>query len=90
MDSQNDEGPAPLLWRISDFLNWAKLCPFEQEIGHALTHLVMTGQEIPNACEVWCIHLYIHCNLNGISQLCDTPMIISLTVGEGFHIINGV
>ncbi|MQM01204.1 hypothetical protein Taro_033949, partial [Colocasia esculenta] len=51
MDSQKDEGPAPLLWRISDFLKWAELCPSEQEIGHALMRLVITGQEIPHACE---------------------------------------
>jgi len=52
MDAQRDEGPAPLLWRFSDFLKWAELCPSEPEIGHALMRLVMTGQEIPHACEV--------------------------------------
>lgn len=52
MDSQREEGPAPLLWRFSDFLKWAELCPSEPEIGHALMRLVMTGQEIPHACEV--------------------------------------
>ena len=52
MDSQKEEGPAPLLWRFSDFLKWAELCPSEQGIGHALMRLVMTGQEIPHACEV--------------------------------------
>ncbi|XP_059642353.1 uncharacterized protein LOC132284280 isoform X2 [Cornus florida] len=51
MDSQKEEGPAPLLWRISDFLKWAELCPSEPEIGHALMRLVITGQEIPHACE---------------------------------------
>ncbi|KAG6736944.1 hypothetical protein POTOM_060108 [Populus tomentosa] len=35
MDSQKEEGPAPLLWRFSDFLKWAELCPSEPEIGHA-------------------------------------------------------
>lgn len=52
MDSQKEEGPAPLLWRFSDFLKWAELCPSEPEIGHALMRLVITGQEIPHACEV--------------------------------------
>ncbi|KAJ4966442.1 hypothetical protein NE237_018291 [Protea cynaroides] len=52
MDSQKEEGPAPLLWRVSDFLKWAELCPSEPEIGHALMRLVITGQEIPHACEV--------------------------------------
>lgn len=52
MDSQKDEGPAPLLWRFSDFLKWSELCPSEPEIGHALMRLVITGQEIPHACEV--------------------------------------
>ena len=52
IDSQKEEGPAPLLWRFSDFLKWAELCPSESEIGHALMRLVITGQEIPHACEV--------------------------------------
>lgn len=52
MDSQKDEGPAPLLWRFSDFLKWAELCPSDSEIGHSLMRLVITGQEIPHACEV--------------------------------------
>ena len=52
MDSQKEEGPAPLLWRFSDFLKWAELCPSESEIGHALMRIVITGQEIPHACEV--------------------------------------
>jgi spatacsin len=54
IDSQKEEGPAPLLWRFSDFLKWAELCPSEPEIGHALMRLVITGQEIPHACEVPC------------------------------------
>ncbi|GAY58688.1 hypothetical protein CUMW_188900 [Citrus unshiu] len=62
MDSQKEEGPAPLLWRFSDFLKWAELCPSEPEIGHALMRLVITGQEIPHACEVelliLCHHFY--------------------------------
>ncbi|KAG0476489.1 hypothetical protein HPP92_013330 [Vanilla planifolia] len=60
MDSQKEEGPAPLLWRFSDFLKWAELCPSEQEIGHALMRLVMTGQEIPHACEVELLILSHH------------------------------
>lgn len=52
MESQKEEGPSPLLWRFSDFLTWAELCPSEPEIGHALMRLVITGQEIPHACEV--------------------------------------
>ncbi|KAG8383519.1 hypothetical protein BUALT_Bualt04G0021900 [Buddleja alternifolia] len=47
MDSQKEKGPAPLLWRFSDFLKWAELCPSDSEIGHALMRLVITGQEIP-------------------------------------------
>ncbi|RAL44025.1 hypothetical protein DM860_014162 [Cuscuta australis] len=60
MDSQKDEGPAPLLWRFSDFLKWAELCPSEPEIGHALMRLVITGQEIPHACEVELLILSHH------------------------------
>ncbi|GFP83268.1 protein ddb_g0268328 [Phtheirospermum japonicum] len=40
MDSQKEEGPAPLLWRFSDFLKWAELCHSDSEIGHALMRLV--------------------------------------------------
>lgn len=57
MDSQKEEGPAPLLWRFSDFLKWAELCPSEPEIGHALMRLVITGQEIPLACEVFSCYI---------------------------------
>ncbi|CAD5188311.1 unnamed protein product [Musa acuminata subsp. malaccensis] len=60
MDSQKEEGPAPLLWRFADFLKWAQLCPSEPEIGHALMRLVMTGQEIPHACEVELLILSHH------------------------------
>ncbi|XP_010261035.1 PREDICTED: uncharacterized protein LOC104599968 [Nelumbo nucifera] len=60
MDSQKEEGPAPLLWRLSDFLKWAELCPSEPEIGHALMRLVITGQEIPHACEVELLILSHH------------------------------
>ncbi|KAL5714718.1 hypothetical protein ACHQM5_016641 [Ranunculus cassubicifolius] len=60
MDFQKEEGPAPLLWRISDFLKWAQLCPSEPEIGHALMRLVITGQEIPHACEVELLILAHH------------------------------
>ncbi|KAI3930736.1 hypothetical protein MKX01_037182, partial [Papaver californicum] len=60
MDSQKDEGPAPLLWRLSDFLKWAELCPSEPEVGHALMRLVITGQEIPHACEVELLILSHH------------------------------
>ncbi|KAL9229664.1 hypothetical protein vseg_005107 [Gypsophila vaccaria] len=60
IDSQKEEGPAPLLWRFSDFLRWAELCPSEQEIGHALMRLVITGQEIPHACEVELLILSHH------------------------------
>lgn len=60
MDSQREEGPAPLLWRFSDFLIWAELCPSEPEIGHALMRLIMTGQEIPHACEVELLILSHH------------------------------
>ncbi|KAK9134405.1 hypothetical protein Syun_013735 [Stephania yunnanensis] len=60
MESQKEEGPAPLLWRISDFYKWAELCPSEPEIGHALMRLVITGQEIPHACEVELLILSHH------------------------------
>ncbi|KAG7544556.1 Spatacsin C-terminal domain [Arabidopsis suecica] len=60
IDSQKEEGPAPLLWRFSDFLKWAELCPSEQEMGHALMRLVITGQEIPHACEVELLILSHH------------------------------
>ncbi|KAF8012156.1 hypothetical protein BT93_I0323 [Corymbia citriodora subsp. variegata] len=60
MESQKEEGPSPLLWRFSDFLTWAKLCPSEPEIGHALMRLVITGQEIPHACEVELLILSHH------------------------------
>lgn len=60
MDSQKEEGPAPLLWRFSDFLKWAELCPSQPEIGHALMRLVITGQEIPHACEVELLILSHH------------------------------
>ncbi|CAI9109170.1 OLC1v1008939C1 [Oldenlandia corymbosa var. corymbosa] len=60
MDSQKEEGPAPLLWRFSDFLKWAELCPSESEIGHALMKSVITGQEIPHACEVELLILSHH------------------------------
>ncbi|XP_056696690.1 uncharacterized protein [Spinacia oleracea] len=60
IDSQKEEGPAPLLWRFSDFLKWADLCPSEQEMGHALMRLVITGQEIPHACEVELLILSHH------------------------------
>ncbi|XP_057541426.1 uncharacterized protein LOC130820175 isoform X2 [Amaranthus tricolor] len=60
IDLQKEEGPAPLLWRFSDFLKWADMCPSEQEIGHALMRLVITGQEIPHACEVELLILSHH------------------------------
>ncbi|KAG7539862.1 Spatacsin C-terminal domain [Arabidopsis thaliana x Arabidopsis arenosa] len=60
IDSQKEEGPAPLLWRFSDFLKWAELCPSEQEMGHALMRLVITGQEIPHTCEVELLILSHH------------------------------
>ncbi|XP_028112522.1 uncharacterized protein LOC114310657 isoform X1 [Camellia sinensis] len=60
MDSQKEEGPAPLLWRFSDFLKWAELCSSEPEIGHALMRLVITSQEIPHACEVELLILSHH------------------------------
>lgn len=77
MDSQNDEGPAPLLWRFGDFLKWAELCPSEQEIGHALTRLVMTGQEIPHACEVLCTYI-IYFLLNKVFWLSFKNFITTL------------
>ncbi|WCJ29873.1 hypothetical protein M5689_011476 [Euphorbia peplus] len=60
MDSQKEEGPAPLLWRFSDFLKWSEFCPSQPEIGHSLMRLVITGQEIPHACEVELLILSHH------------------------------
>jgi len=51
--SQREEGPAPLLWRTSDFKQWAKLCSSEPEVGHALMRLVIGGRDIPHSCEVF-------------------------------------
>ncbi|XP_078164792.1 spatacsin carboxy-terminus protein isoform X3 [Carex rostrata] len=59
LENQKEEGPEPLLWRSSDFLKWAKLCPSESEIGHALMRVVMTGQ-VPRACEVEILILAHH------------------------------
>lgn len=50
--SLKEEGPAPLLWRSSDFERWAQLCPSQPEVGHALMRLVISGQDMPLACEV--------------------------------------
>ncbi|GLJ32063.1 hypothetical protein SUGI_0645700 [Cryptomeria japonica] len=58
--SQREEGPAPLLWRASDFLRWAELCPSEPEVGHALMRLVITGHDMPHACEVELLILAHH------------------------------
>lgn len=58
--SQREEGPAPLLWRASDFLKWAELCPSEPELGHALMRLVITGHDMPHACEVELLILAHH------------------------------
>ncbi|KAK4366838.1 hypothetical protein RND71_014718 [Anisodus tanguticus] len=76
MESQKEEGPAPLLWRFSDFLKWAELCPSEPEVGHALLRLVATCQGIPHACEVELLILSHHfyksssC-LDGVDVLVD-------------------
>ncbi|KAJ7523405.1 hypothetical protein O6H91_18G050100 [Diphasiastrum complanatum] len=58
--SQREEGPAPLLWRPSDFVQWAQLCPSEPELGHALMRLVISGHDMPHACEVELIILAHH------------------------------
>ena len=50
--SLREEGPAPLLWRPSEFKHWAQLCSSEPEIGHALMRLVIGGRDIPYSCEV--------------------------------------
>ncbi|XP_024514946.1 spatacsin [Selaginella moellendorffii] len=50
--SSKEEGPAPLLWRSSDFVQWGQLCPSEPELGHALMRLVISGHDMPHACEV--------------------------------------
>lgn len=76
MESQKEEGPAPLLWRFSDFLKWAELCPSEPEVGHALLRLVATCQGIPHACEVELLILSHHfykssACLDGVDVLVD-------------------
>ncbi|KAK6792105.1 hypothetical protein RDI58_011186 [Solanum bulbocastanum] len=76
MESQKEEGPAPLLWRFSDFLKWAELCPSEPEIGHSLLRLVATCQGIPHACEVELLILSHHfykssACLDGVDVLVD-------------------
>ncbi|XP_059307984.1 uncharacterized protein LOC132059394 [Lycium ferocissimum] len=76
MESQKEEGPAPLLWRFSDFLKWAELCPSEPEVGHALLRLVATYQGIPHACEVELLILSHHfykssACLDGVDVLVD-------------------
>lgn len=58
--SYKEEGPAPLLWRPSDFKQWAQLCAAEPEVGHALMRLVISGRDIPHACEV--IEIPIECS----------------------------
>lgn len=50
--TQSDEGPGPLLWRVSDFKQWAQLCPSESEIGHALMRLVISSRDLLHPCEV--------------------------------------
>ncbi|KAJ3701358.1 hypothetical protein LUZ61_005063 [Rhynchospora tenuis] len=64
LENQKEEGPEPLLWRSCDFLKWAVLCPSEPEIGHALMRVVMTGQEVPRACEVEILILAHHFYMN--------------------------
>eukprot|EP01018_Ginkgo_biloba_P020370 Gb_30364 [translate_table: standard] len=58
--SQREEGPAPLLWRSSDFMKWAELCPSEPDLGHALMRLVISGHDMPHACEVELLILAHH------------------------------
>ena len=58
--SQGEKGPAPLLWRASDFLKWAELCPSEPELGHALMRLVTTGHVMTHACKVELLILAHH------------------------------
>ncbi|KAL6848044.1 hypothetical protein ACP4OV_022172 [Aristida adscensionis] len=101
LDSQKEEGPAPLLWRSSDFLKWAKLCPSEPEIGHALMRLVMTGNEVPHACEVELLilshHFYMSSScLDGVDVLVTfAANRVDSYVSEGdfsclAHLITGV
>ena len=54
---ETEEGPGQLLWRVSEFKQWAKLCSSEPEIGHALMRLVISGRDMPHSCEVYyCFH----------------------------------
>ena len=58
--SQREKGPTPLLWRASDFLKWAELCPSEPKLGHALMRLVITGHVMTHACKVELLILAHH------------------------------
>lgn len=50
--NEADDGPGPLLWRVSEFKQWARLCPTESEIGHALMRLIISARDLPHPCEV--------------------------------------
>ncbi|GAY58686.1 hypothetical protein CUMW_188900 [Citrus unshiu] len=92
MDSQKEEGPAPLLWRFSDFLKWAELCPSEPEIGHALMRLVITGQEIPHASCLDGVDVLVALAATRVEAYVyegDFPCLARLITGVGnFHALN--
>ncbi|GAQ85863.1 hypothetical protein KFL_002580120 [Klebsormidium nitens] len=52
-DGPADEaGPAPLLWKPEDFVQWAAVCPEPPQVAHALMRLVIGGKsDLPPACE---------------------------------------
>ncbi|KAG0619567.1 hypothetical protein M758_4G148600 [Ceratodon purpureus] len=87
--SYREEGPAPLLWRSSDFKEWAQICPVEPEVGHALMRLVISGRDIPHSCEVELIilaHYYYETSacLDGIDVLVSLVSTrVDLYVAEG-------
>eukprot|EP01018_Ginkgo_biloba_P004140 Gb_32790 [translate_table: standard] len=37
--------------RSFDIMKWVELCPSEQDLGNALMRLVVSGRDIPHACE---------------------------------------
>lgn len=69
-----EEGPGQLLWRVSEFRQWAKLCPSEPEIGHALMRLVISGRDMPHACEVYyCFHTQMRQQLDTCKKQIHLP-----------------
>ena len=58
--SQGEKGLDLDLWRASDFLKWAELCPSKPKLGHALMRLVITSHVMAHACKVKLLILTHH------------------------------